>query len=147
MPHVFKIKGVSNLFIRLNKVGQIQVVAAKLIGEWFYVSAKSKDNNDIIAMVHIKNGEFKLLKASSTNGKLVIRDFIDVGPAGVVLEVEMQQQICFWHLNDIHDFSKMEQAHQNACLGKVVIPGKSQFWSIGKNEAVIKEFNVNSQPG
>jgi len=91
MPHVFKIKGVSNLFIRLNKVGQIQVVAAKLIGEWFYVSAKSKDNNDIIAMVHIKNGEFKLLKASSTNGKLVIRDFIDVGPAGVVTEVEMQQ--------------------------------------------------------
>lgn len=60
-PHNFKIKGVTNLFIRERKVGQMHVLACLLVGEWFYISAESVGNSEIVAKVHISSGEFKRL--------------------------------------------------------------------------------------
>ncbi len=46
-------------------------------------------------------GEFRPLRIQQFPRKIVVKDFLDLGPAGIVLEVQVERMTFFQHLRDI----------------------------------------------
>jgi hypothetical protein len=83
------------------------IIACILIGDNFYISARSKQNSFLIATVNAITGEFKVLDIS-TRG-MQVANFIDVGQSGIIMDVKIEngQQTYFWHLRDLKNTEKM----------------------------------------
>ena len=92
LDHTLKVKGVTNLFLKAQQsqyIGQVAVQACKLIGQQFLLSAETKQGTHIVAQTDAQSGEFKPFKIQQMKGQLIVKDFIDLGPAGIVLEVQL----------------------------------------------------------
>lgn len=77
----------------------------------------------MVATVHALTAEFKVLKY--WNGQMVITDFVDLGPSGVVMVALTQALVYFWHVDDLQNIEGMIQVHTQSCLGTAVFPQRN----------------------